>query len=89
MKTRIEFVWLFFPLDRFIQNKEYRLNINTRTCTVGVPPHPFFRVGIPEGSQFFFEAEVGPAEISNEHLTIQNWGKSFSDGGKNIFMLNV
>ncbi|KAK7482194.1 hypothetical protein BaRGS_00026543 [Batillaria attramentaria] len=52
------------------ENKEYRLNLRTRTCNVTTLSRPWIPAGVPRNAQYKGEANVGPVNIPNEHVTV-------------------
>ena len=64
------------------QMKEYKLNLRTKKCNVSNLDRPFRPFEVPPFAKFDFEAEVGPASMPGEHMTIQEWEAEFRTHGK-------
>ncbi|XP_035826505.1 mammalian ependymin-related protein 1-like [Aplysia californica] len=52
------------------QNKEYKINLKARNCTVGALTRPFIHFGIPPDAKYTGTANVGPVNIPDEHATV-------------------
>lgn len=70
---------LFINLSFLLQNKEYRVDLNTKKCNVTTLTFPFRPIGVPEGAKFLFEAEIGAAQVPLEHLTAVTFGGEFKE----------
>ena len=68
--------------DHDFQMKEYKLNLRTKKCNVSNLDRPFRPFEVPPFAKFDFEAEVGPASMPGEHMTIQEWEAEFRTHGK-------
>ncbi|XP_041354559.1 mammalian ependymin-related protein 1-like [Gigantopelta aegis] len=51
------------------ENKEYRLNLKTKTCNVTVPRRSFMPLGIPMGTKYQGSYVVGMVGNPNEQVT--------------------
>lgn len=58
---------------RLFQQKEYRININTRQCNVSALTRPFRPMGVPPGAKFDGFATLGAAGIPGESMNLQTW----------------
>merc|ERR1711879_595804 len=51
-------------------NKEYKIDLKNKNCTVGSLTRPFRPFGIPPEANYTGSANVGPVNIPDEHATI-------------------
>ncbi|KAL4237799.1 Mammalian ependymin-related protein 1 [Mactra antiquata] len=63
---------------------EYRLNLRTKQCNVTKLTRPFRYIGVPDNAHFLFEAEIGAAQVPDEHLTAKTFDGKFEDGASYV-----
>merc|ERR1711976_1144247 len=64
-------------------NKEYKINLKTRNCTVSALTRPFIHFGIPPDAKYVGTANIGPVNIPDEHATVIVFeGMSRESGGQ-------
>merc|ERR1711874_692288 len=51
-------------------NKEYKIDLRHRNCTVGTLTRPFIHFGIPPDAKYVGTANIGPVNIPDEHATV-------------------
>ncbi|RUS86543.1 hypothetical protein EGW08_005682 [Elysia chlorotica] len=51
-------------------NKEYRINLKLKNCTVSALTRPFIHFGLPPDAKYMGTANIGPVNFPDEHATV-------------------
>ena len=72
-----------------MQKKTYKLNQKTRKCNVSVLSTPWRPAGLPPNAMYDGEANVGPVNIPNEHVSVIRFSGVLEDKSEYKMMGNL